>query len=277
MKLKKVTIIGTGFMGGSLALALRKKSLALSVWGLARSKEKAKKIRRLKIFDMVTSDITNAIMGADLVVLATPINSIIQYLKILSGSLDKRTIVTDIGSTKTQIVKVARRQLKNNFVGSHPLCGSEKTGAKNACGSLFKGSLCIITPIKKNRGYKMVRSMWRALGSEVVTLNELSHDKALAYTSALPHVLSFSLTKSIEPVFFKFTAGSFKDATRVSASEARIWTDIFLSNSKCINEATQTFLKNIKRLLTLINKKDRAKLLSFLKKINHKYNSLIAP
>lgn len=277
MKLKKVAIIGTGFMGGSLALALKRRKIVSSVWGLARTREKAKRIRKLKIFDTVTSNLTQALKDADLVVLATPIYSIMEYLKIISSSIDKKTIVTDIGSTKTQIVKLARKHLKNNFVGSHPLCGSEKTGAENASGSIFRDSLCIITPIRKNRACKVVHNMWRALGSRVVRLNELSHDKVLAYTSALPHLLSYSLTKSIEPGFFKFTAGSFKDAARVSASEARIWVDIFLSNSKCVNESARSFLKNINILLTLINRNDRRKLLSFLKKINCKYNSLVAP
>jgi prephenate dehydrogenase len=275
MQFKKVAIIGAGFMGGSLGLSLKKKRLADCVWALARNQKRARDLRSLRIFDRVSADCRTALEGADLVVLATPVSKIIKYIEEIAPLIDKKTIVTDIGSTKKDIMRKARKHLRDNFVGSHPLCGSEKKGAKNARSGLFEGSPCIITPIKKNKALKDILRLWKVLGCRVSVLNATRHDQILAYLSGLPHLVSFSLTQTLPSSFSKFAAGSFKDLTRISASEGQLWADIFLSNTRNIKIATRAFLRNMEGLLSCISKKNKKKLRSWLKAINKRYSRLL--
>ena len=274
MRFKKITVIGTGFMGGSLALAIKKKNIASSVWGLARNKKRALYVKSLRIFDNVTDNIDEAAREASLIVLATPVCSVVEYIKKIAPIIEENIPVTDVGSTKKDILRCAKVYLKDAFCGSHPLCGSEKKGASFSEDKLFDGAVCIITPVKKNKSFQKVKAFWKSLGAFCVVLDENSHDKILAYTSGLPHLLSFSLTRALPPVFSKFTAGSFRDLTRISASEGKIWSDIFLSNREFLKQAANKFTKSLKSLLEIIDKKDRKKLNSFLKDINNKHKRL---
>jgi len=274
MKLKKVVIIGAGFMGGSLARAIKNRGIANSVLGVARNEKRAGQIKKLRIFDDVTDDLAFALEGASLVILSTPVYSVIEHIKKISGLIYKDTPVTDLGSTKREILKYARIHLSGNFTGSHPLCGSEKRGAKNSVDSLFEGSQCIVIPIKRNKPFRTVRQFWRSLGSTTIVLDEAAHDKILAFTSGLPHLLSFSLTRSLPVKFSRFAAGSFKDLTRISVSESLLWSEIFLSNKTYLKQATGKFLMNLTTLLNIIDKKDKKKLTSFLKEINQKHKRL---
>ena len=275
IKFKKITIIGTGFMGGSLAMAIKKEKITSSVWGLVRNKLREREVRKLKIFDKVTSDLTKALEKTDFVILATPISSIIEYIKILSSYIQKNCLVTDIGSTKEKILREAKKYLRDNFVGSHPLCGSEKKGAEYSIDSLFKNSLCVLTPIKKNESFQIIKNFWRRLGSHPVVLDEKTHDRIIAYTSGLPHILSFSLSYSLPYQASKFIGASFKDMTRISGSPPRVWTDIFLTN-RFTEKSLQDFLKNIDKLSRLIEKKDKKRLSLLLNKIVQKHKKLIA-
>ncbi|MFC1514514.1 prephenate dehydrogenase [Candidatus Omnitrophota bacterium] len=275
MKMKKVTIIGAGFMGGSLALALKKKRLASQVWAVARNKKRKEQIRRLKVFDRVTCDWASALADCDCVVLATPVALIIEHIKRIAPCLEAKTIVTDMGSTKSQIVKAARLHLPESFVGSHPLCGSEKKGATFADAGLFKAACCIVTPLKRNMAFRKVVWLWKGLGSDVVILKADAHDRALAYVSGLPHLVSFALTQTLPASFSKFAAGSLKDLTRISASSGKLWADIFLSNVRSLDKATAAFLKNIISLRSTIAKKKKRKLLSSLATINRKQKRLV--
>jgi prephenate dehydrogenase len=275
MKFKKVTIIGAGFMGGSLSLALKKERKASSVWVLARNTKRAAQIRRLKVFDRVTCDLSYALKGADLVVLACPVAVIVQYIAKIARLLDQKTIVTDMGSTKAVIMRAARKHLKSRFVGSHPLCGSEKKGSTHAQAELFKGAGCIVTPIKKDSSFRVVCKLWRSLGCKVAVLDEGIHDKVLAYISGLPHLVSYALTASLPACFARFAAGSFKDLTRISASDGLLWADIFLSNPKHLDKATKAFEKKLKSLLRTVRRKKRLRLERSLTGINRKHRQLI--
>ncbi|MCD6583385.1 MAG: prephenate dehydrogenase [Candidatus Omnitrophica bacterium] len=274
-KFRKVVIVGTGFMGGCLAKAIKKKKIAHLVWGVVRNKRQEKELKKLNIFDEVTTNYCQAFKSSDFIILATPVFSILQYIKILPLYISKDCVVTDVGSTKEFILKSARKYIKENFVGSHPLCGSEKKGAINSVDFLFENSLCIITPIEKNKPFKIVRKFWRDLGCKTVILKEGIHDKILAYTSGLPHLLSFSLSASLPPSFSKFIPASFKELTRISGSPPQVWVDIFLTNRFLI-KMLDNFLKNLTKLSELIEKRDRRKLNLALSKISKKHRELVS-
>lgn len=270
MRFNKVVIIGTGFMGGSLAKDLKRKHLSDSVWGIVRNKKRAEEISRLNIFDRVTSDLKAALPSASLVVLAVPVFSICEYIKKISPLLGRETTVTDLGSTKAEIIKTARRFMPNNFVGSHPLCGSEKRGAEFSQKGLFRGSVCLVTPLKKNRRFNLIKKLWKDLGAEPIALNAEEHDRILASTSGLPHVLSFTLTRYFPHKLSKFAAGSLRDLTRVSISDSGLWTDIFLSNCKEIKKAVLSYIRELTGFLSYLDENDKKKMYSFLKRINQK-------
>lgn len=257
-------------MGGSLALQIKKRKISDSVWALVRNKKRKKEIKRLKIFDEVSVELGQCLEKADLVVLATPVLSIISFIKEIPPFLGEKSVVTDIGSIKGQIIKVARKYLPDRFVGSHPLCGSERKGAIYACSDLYSGNLCVLVPIKKNYAFRLIKDFWLSLGMRVVSLSSSQHDKILTYTSGLPHFLSFAYTKTIPSFFKEFTAGSFRDIIRVSASNASVWADIFLTNSRNMEKAWEKFKKNGELLLSLVKESKKRKLVTFFKRINQK-------
>lgn len=268
--IKKIAIIGVGFMGGSLALAIREKYPDISVWGYARCRKSYNKLSKLKILDKVSENLEECLKKAEMVVLALPVDLISDYLKKISPFLNKNTIVFDLGSSKKIIEKKAVRYLPKNidFVGCHPLAGSEKSGAQEACKDLYKGAVCVITSSPAKLSVKVVKNLWEKLGSKVTFINPDNHDKALSCVSHLPHIISFALTGYIPMKYIKFTSGSFKDLTRISGSPAEIWTDIFLSNKKNILKDLKGFSKVLKEFEFLLKKGDRKKLFTLIKKIN---------
>ncbi|MBN2120126.1 MAG: prephenate dehydrogenase [Candidatus Omnitrophica bacterium] len=275
MNFNKVTVIGAGFMGGCFAINLKKKKIAKSIWAVARNQQRVRQINKLNIFDKVITNLESAVDNAEVVVLATPVSAIITYIEKIAPLVHKKCVVFDLGSTKREIIKKAKEFLKDNFVGCHPLCGSEKKGAAFAVDSLFEDSLCILTPLMKNRAFAITNKLFKSLGARTITLDANRHDKILGFVSALPHLLSFSLIKALPSEFSPFAAGSFKDLTRISASDSLLWADIFLSNSGNLKDAAANLNRSIKTFLRIIEKNDRAKLISLLRAVNQKHKRLI--
>ena len=275
--IKRVAIIGVGFMGGSLSLALHQKFPKLEIWGYARSKKSFNKLKKLKILNKVERDYRRVVSGADMVVLALPVGLIIDYLVKISPFLKKGAIVFDLGSSKKLIEKTADKFLPKgvDFVGCHPLCGSEKSGAQFSCKGLYQGSLCLITSSAKEKATKTVKSLWEKLGCKVVFISSDHHDKVLSSISHLPHLISFSLTQFTPKEYLKFASGSFKDLTRISNSPASVWADIFSSNKKNILKDLNRFIKSLKQYETALKKGDREKILDFINKVNSKQRHII--
>ena len=271
---KKIVILGVGFMGGSLGLAIRKKFPKISVWGYARSKKSYNKLKKLKILNRVELNLGKCLKNADMVVLALPVETIIAYFKKMAPILEKGAIVFDLGSSKKKITEAAKRYLPKevDFVGCHPLSGSEKSGAEFSCSSLYRGSLCIIST--HNKSTKIVANLWRKLGSRVVSLSPERHDKIISFISHLPHIISFSLTQAIPDSYLKFSTTSFKDLTRISGSPSSVWTDIFISNKSNILGDLDSFIKTLDKFKTLLKNKDKKGIASLIKKANSKQQYL---
>lgn len=269
---KRVGIIGVGLMGGSFALAFKEKFPQSKIVGFARKASSFKRLKKMDILDEVSSDLKKVVKGSDLLVLALPVSLIVDYLELTAPFLGKETVVMDLGSTKRGIHRVAKKLLpkRDNFVGCHPLCGSEKSGAEYAYKDLYKGTLCLITSAPKNKNVKNIRVVWKAFGAKVRFLTPGMHDKILSYISHFPHILSFSLTKLVPSKFYQFSSPSFHDMTRVSASAARLWTDIFLSNQQNINKNISEFVEILETFKNLIEEGREKELFSFIKAINDK-------
>ncbi|MGB2599999.1 MAG: prephenate dehydrogenase/arogenate dehydrogenase family protein [Candidatus Omnitrophota bacterium] len=245
MKLKKVVIIGTGLIGGSIGKALLERGLADEVVGVCRRQSTLE--RTLKEKAVSTGFVDNyeeACKGAEVIFVATPIHTIKDNLEALAGVLSGNVIVTDAGSTKKEIVAhAARFKDKFSFVGGHPLAGSEKTGVEHARQDLFENSLCVLTRdgSTKEEDLEKVSGLWQAMGAEVDIIAPEKHDEILAFTSHLPHVLAYSLTGVQKKEYFKYMSTGFKDATRIASSSADIWSDIFISNSGNVLKSIERF------------------------------------
>lgn len=271
----KVVIFGTGLIGGSLGLVLKRKHLVGRITGLSRHKKNARKALKIGSIDRIGSSI-DAVRDADLVILASPVDSIINIALKIAKRLKKDCVVIDVGSTKENIVTRVGAFIPN-FVGCHPLAGSEKKGIENARGNIFAGSICIITPTaetKKNTLNK-IKLLWRKLGAQVVILTPKKHDQILAFTSHLPHTIAFSLMGSIPDKFLKLSSGGLKDTTRISGSNALLWSGIFLSNRKNLLASVSSFQAKLAALKLALENRDMKRLTKILSAAKGKRERLL--
>ena len=274
-KIKKVAIIGLGFMGGSLALALKKAFPKVKLSGYARSAKSYNKLKKLHIVNKLSRDIREVVKDADIVVLALPIYPIIDSFKAIKSSLKKGAIVIDLGSTKKVIEDKAKKILPKGvrFVGCHPLCGSEKSGAQYSQKDLYKNALCVVTSSSKNPALTTVKSLWKKLGSRTIVMSPSRHDELVSIISHLPHCISFSLVQTVPKSAMKYVGGSYKDLTRISDSPAGVWADIFLSNKKNVIKDIKKFTNELKKCALLIEKGDKSKLTAWIKSANKKHQN----
>jgi prephenate dehydrogenase len=267
MKLfNSVAIVGPGLIGGSLGLAIKKKQLSNEVIGVSRRKKTLLFAKRIHAIDKGSLKL-NAIKEADLVILATPVSVIMSLAPRILKIIRPNAIVTDVGSTKEKIV-LKLEEIFPNYVGSHPLAGSEKRGILNAHPGIFKDSLCILTPTKNTNLQALIKikRFWKELGTRVVVLSPSLHDKALSFVSHLAHIVAFSLIDTVPARFLKFASTGLKDTTRIAGSDSEIWQDIFLSNQKNILKTIDAFQANMSKIKSGLKRKD-ARLLSEI--LNH--------
>lgn len=270
--INRVAIIGVGFMGGSLALAMRKKFPKLKVWGFARSQKSYRKLKKLGLLHRVEKDLSKLLLDADLVVFALPVKAISDYFKQASPFLKKGAIVLDLGSTKELIAKSAKKNLPKevSFVGCHPLAGSEKSGAEFSRVNLYQNSLCLITSSKQLKATRVVKGLWQKIGCRVVFIGPKQHDKILCSISHLPHLISFSLKSLVSDNYRKFSMASFRDLTRIADSPAPVWADIFLSNKNNVLRNLRQYLAILKKFESSLKKSDKPGLLKLIAKANSK-------
>ncbi len=260
MKFNKIAIIGTGLIGGSLGKAILKRKLAKKVAGICRRESTLKRTLKEKAFNEAhLNNYEDAVKGADIIFIATPVNTIKKVLDILGDKVkDPNIIVTDVGSTKKEIVEHASRyRNKFSFIGGHPLAGSEQTGVEHSTPDLFKGSSCILTKTKftSQDDLKRLKELWEELGASVGIISPEKHDENLAFSSHLPHVIASALSGLMWGKFpYTMFSTGFEDTTRIASSDAHLWKDIFLSNQKNVLLA----IKDFKKYLTIIEKDIRS-------------------
>lgn len=259
---RKVTIIGVGLMGGSLGLALKKNNLAKEVTGLSHRQASLDTALANKAIDVGMTDVKKAVQAADLIVLATPVDDIIKLLKTIQPHIRRGTIITDVGSTKLEIVEAAEKILPfpGNFVGSHPLVGSEKKGVDHAKDNLFEKAMCIMTPTQQTSQVtrEKVKQMWTRVGAEVKLLNPGAHDDSLAYISHLPHLMAFGLMEMIPNDYLSLATQGLKDTTRIAASSPKMWNDICISNVKNVVKSLDELIACMSELrLAMINRDEK--------------------
>jgi len=271
---KKIAIIGTGLIGGSLGILIKKNKLANEVVGVSRHKQSLGLALKMKAIDRGSLSL-DIIKGSDFLILATPVDTIISLKNKLRKVAGKNCLITDVGSTKEKITGHLSK-IFPNYVGSHPLAGSEKRGILNANSNIFKGSLCVLTPTKRtdSKALVKIKSFWAKLGAKVICLSPDEHDKVLAFTSHLAHLAAFSLINTVPAGFLKFASGGLKDTTRIAASEPELWQGIFLTNKTELLKALSLFESNLKNIKSAIIENNKNKLTGILKTAQKKRNTL---
>lgn len=263
---KTIAIIGVGLIGGSLALATRRYKLAGRIIGIDADAANLQKAEALGVVDAGIADLRLGIKEADLVVIATPVRSIVPLVEQVAVHAREGTIITDVGSVKKEIVHSvdAMGLSRVLFVGGHPIAGTENSGVEAAQAALFLNRKSILTPTAQTdpRALDKVRNLWESVGAQVVCLDSDIHDYIFGAVSHLPHYIAFSLvwflsdSKEYGESLFRFSGGGLKDFTRVAASDPTMWTDIALMNGDTIVELIEGYQHSLDTIKELIKKRD---------------------
>ncbi len=264
--IKRMAIIGVGLIGGSLARALREQGEVGEIVGVGRGEANLRRAVELGVVDSFTTDPCEGVRDADLVFLAVPVCSIAAMVKRIAPFLAPGCVVTDGGSVKEGIVAPCEQRMPagTHFVGGHPIAGTERSGVDASFATLYRGKRCILTPTERTDrdALAKVARMWESAGSEVVLMDVLKHDRVVAAISHLPHMVAYSLVNAVEGYdrfdesILKYSAGGFRDFTRIASSDPAMWCDIALMNRDAILEMMDFFSRYFAELRTLVERGD---------------------
>ncbi|MFM8893188.1 MAG: prephenate dehydrogenase [Planctomycetia bacterium] len=264
-----VAIVGVGMIGGSIGLALKARRLADRVIGVGRSSASLAEARRLGAIDTAATDLAGAVADADLVVIATGVAAIPRMLDAVDAAVRPGTLLTDAGSTKASIVSAwerRRRTRRGRFVGAHPVAGSHRRGPAAAAADLFAGRVAIVTPATATPGEDadLIGGFWSALGATVFMMPPREHDRILAITSHAPHVVAAAVAAATPPAARRFTAGGWRDTTRIAAGDPELWADILIDNAPAVTRAIARIVGVTDKLSAAVENGDRKRLVSLL-------------
>jgi cyclohexadieny/prephenate dehydrogenase len=263
----RVTIIGLGLIGSSLARAIRADMPTVRVTGHDASPDVRETARRIDLCDDITDTAGAAVTDADLVVLCVPVRAMGPVAAEIADDLPPEAIISDVGSCKAEILAALQAALpgRNNVIPAHPVAGTENSGPEAGFASLFRGRWCIVTPPADAdpTAVARVEELWRRVGAEVETMDAAHHDLVLAVTSHLPHLIAYTIVgtaSDLENVtrseVIKYSAGGFRDFTRIAASDPTMWRDVFLANKDAVLEMLQRFSEDLSTLQRAIRWND---------------------
>lgn len=255
--METIAIIGLGLMGSSLGLALKKRGSSLRIQAYARRADTRETALKIGAVDAVFETPAAAVAGADLVVICVPIWSIAELAKEILPALRPGAVVTDVGSTKTELVAVMNTLFADRdacFVGSHPIAGSEKTGVEAGNSGLYEGRLTVVCTSEDADGevIEKVSNLWKSVGSDVVEMSAAQHDAMLATTSHLPHMVAAALARSVGTEKADFCGTGFRDTTRVASGSADMWVDIIDTNRAPLEAELDRFHEELQGLISIL-------------------------
>lgn len=264
---KKITIIGLGLIGSSLARVIREKGLAETLVAADVSSSVCDKVRDLTLADEVIADVSKSVMGSDLVILATPVGAYEEIAQKIAPALKPGAIVTDVGSVKAIVLDSIVSYLPESvhFVPGHPIAGTEYSGPESGFSSLFEGRWCLLTPLPDTdiRAVEKVTALWEAAGAVIEIMDAERHDLILGITSHLPHLIAYTivgtaneLEDEIKADVIKFSASGFRGFTRIAASDPTMWRDVFLNNKGAVLEILQRFTEDLTAMQKAIRRGD---------------------
>jgi prephenate dehydrogenase len=265
----RLAIVGTGLIGGSLAAALKQAGVVDEIIGLGRRRETLEQAQALGLIDIIANS-PEQLAAADIVVLATPVAQMKSVLVDIAPHLGEKTIVTDAGSTKADVIGDAREVLGakySHFVGGHPIAGAESNGPQAARADLFSNKNVILCPQKEtdSASVDLVSALWQSTGAQVVRMDADRHDRIFAAVSHLPHLAAFALVDDLasrpdSTEFFRFAASGFRDFTRIAGSSPEMWRDIALANRQALLAELATYRGKLDEIAAALEKGDAAAL-----------------
>jgi prephenate dehydrogenase len=266
MRWNQISLIGLGLMGGSLALAIRQKQLALKIHACVRRQAALDEAAKRAIADVVTLDVKEAVLGADLVILCTPLSQMKALMEQMQPHLKPGAVVTDVGSAKSAVVQELEpmaQAVKAFFVGSHPMAGSEKTGLAAARPDLFRNAICLVTPGAHASvdAICAVQNFWKGVGGWPIRMTPEMHDDLVSRSSHLPHVVAAELANYVlSPAHPReqalVCANGFRDSTRIAASSPEMWRDIVLANRKNLGRVLGVFIEDLQEFQLALERED---------------------
>jgi prephenate dehydrogenase len=280
-----LAVVGVGLIGGSLARVLREKGEVGEIVGIGRGAANLQRAVELGVIDRYEHDLKKGVRDADMIFLATPVCTIVDIVSEIAPALHSGAIVTDGGSVKEEITRRCEQLLPADryFVGGHPIAGTEKSGVDASFSSLYTGKRCILTPTAATdpMALEKVAKMWELAGSEVVLMDTRKHDKVLAAISHLPHLVAYSLVNAVgdydgcDENILKYSAGGFRDFTRIASSDPVMWRDIALQNRGAVLEMMDFFAAHLAELRSLVAAGDGEGLERFFKRSREHRESIL--
>lgn len=281
----RLAIIGVGLIGGSLALALKQAGEVKHVVGCGRNEKNLIKGVELGVIDSYQVSIADAVKGADIVVLAIPLGSMQTVFEKIAGVISSQTVITDVGSAKASVVQVATECLGERirqYVPGHPIAGTEKSGVEAGFASLYQNRKVILTPLESTDkdAIETIDKMWRHCGASIEYLSVQHHDKVLAATSHLPHMLAFALVTFLSGLndhdeIFRYAAGGFRDFTRIASGDPVMWRDVCLSNGDALLSLIDAYKDELDLVSEAIKNQDADRLLELFSKAKSERDSLV--
>ena len=281
----KLAVVGVGLIGGSLSLALKARGAVGHVVGVGRGQANLDTAMELKVVDSVTRDLAAGVADADVVFLATPVLSLGPVARQLMPHLKPGAIITDGGSVKQAVIDAIEPHLRADihFVPGHPIAGTEHSGAEAAFASLYQGRRCILTPTVRTdpAALAKVNAMWVAAGCEVVAMEVEKHDRVLAAISHLPHMVAYALVNAVgaydryEENILEYSAGGFRDFTRIASSDPTMWRDIAMTNREALVEMMGQFEAFFRELKDDVKQGDGDKLFEFFRRSKESRDAIL--
>jgi len=276
---RRITILGPGLIGGSLALALQRSSLDCDIAVWARREEGAREARPFLEGCLVTDQLAEAFENCDIAVLCMSPHAIESSGPLLQEYIPTQAVITDAGSVKEKIVQSLEASFGNRFVGAHPMAGSDASGIQAARAGLFDGAICIITPTENSHpsALRLVRELWSAAGCSLREMNPAQHDRAIARVSHLPHAAAAALVRSAAcdtPAILELAGSGYRDSTRIAGGPSKMWAEILLDNRSEVGNGIRDLQNQLEMLKIALESGDRNAVEAFLAdarelRINH--------
>ena len=273
--MKNILIIGCGLIGSSVLRAVHARKASKNIYVYEKSKKNISIIKKSKVRCKIINKLNNISNNFDLIILCTPMSQYQNVITKINKYILNKTIITDVGSTKESSSKQVRKLLNNNkiWIPSHPIAGSEVSGAEYGDKNLFKNKWCVLIKEKnvKKKNLSKLKKFWEKLGSKVIMMNSKQHDIVFSMTSHLPHLIAYNLVKTVTDFekqkkynLIKYSAGGLRDFSRIAASNEIMWRDVFFSNQKNIIFAINLFIKNLNSFKKNIKRRDNKQLIKKL-------------
>jgi prephenate dehydrogenase len=276
-KFDSIAIVGVGLIGASIGLAVRREKLAGEIVGIGRRASSLRKAKACGAVDRTTTNLERGVAGAELVIVCTPVELIVEQVQRIVAAVPG-ALVTDAGSTKELLVGELGKSLPrdSHFVGSHPMAGSENTGPEHGTADLLEGRTVVVTPSRKSLDEDVQRicDFWAALGAGVLRMTPKEHDRAVAATSHLPHLLASAIAGSTPEDYFSLVSTGWLDTTRIAAGDAALWRQIFMSNRENVLRSLARLEKSLGAMRGALERQDAAKLEKLLEQAKRTRDAL---